>query len=222
MFNTNTKRREFEHSLLHFDKLERTQIDGVRHYITPIGTFKSVTTILGEKLDHSWLSLWKNRVGDAEVAKVSGIASRRGTAVHELCEKYLSNESNYKEKAMPFNLEMFSKIRPMLDANMGKIYGIESCLYSGLLKAAGTSDVIADYKGKLSIVDFKTSKRKKTLNDIEGYMIQVTAYAMMLEEMLKLAPSQIVILMAVDHEDPIEFVADPTDWKDKVTEIFTS
>lgn len=211
---------EFEHSLLDFKELERTEIDGVRHYITPVGTFKSVTTILGEKLDHSWLDIWKNRVGKVEVAKVSGIASRRGTAIHEICEKYLSNDPNYRNGAMPFNLDTFSKIKPMLDTNMGKIYGIESRLYSGLLKTAGTTDVIADYRGKLSIVDFKTSKRKKALEDIEGYMIQATAYAIMLEEMKGMAAKQIAILMAVDHDDPLEFIADPNDWKDRVLEVF--
>ena len=216
-------RREFLHSLLEFPQLERVEIDGVRHYVTPAGTFKSVTTILGENMDHSWLDEWKARVGEEEVAKVSGMAARRGTAVHELCEKYLMNDTQYKRGAMPVNLETFSKIRPFLDKNVGLIYGVEARLYSGTLKAAGTTDLIASYKGKKSIVDFKTSKKVKTHHDIPGYFIQATSYAMMLEELYPdyfPRVEQAVILMSVDHSDALEFVVKTDDWRERVTDIF--
>lgn len=222
MFSVN--RREFEHSLLHFSELDRIEIDGVRHYVTPVGTFKSVTTILGEKLDKTWLDQWKDRVGAAEVAKVSGIAARRGTAIHELCEKYLLNDPDYRRGAMPVNLETFSRIRPLLDAHVGIVYGIEARLYSGKLRAAGTTDLIAEYRGRVSIVDFKTSKRAKTREDIPGYFIQATAYAMMLEELYPdVFPSieQAAILMAVDHQESLEFVVDTADWRDAVLRVFS-
>ena len=217
-------RREFKHSLLDFPQLERVEEDGVRYYVTPAGKFKSVTTILGEKLDKTWLDQWKDRVGEAEVAKVSGIASRRGTAIHELCEKYLLNDLNYKRGAMPVNLETFSKIRPLLDAHVGTVYGIESRLYSGRLRAAGTTDLIAEYRGRISIVDFKTSKRVKMSEDIHGYFIQITAYAMMLEELYPdVFPkvTQAVILMAVDHEKSLEFLIDTDDWREAVARVFS-
>jgi hypothetical protein len=87
--------KKFVHNFIHVEQSPRVEIDGVRHYQTPAGTFKSVTTILGEKLDKSGLLAWKERVGEEEAARVSTQASRRGTAIHNLAEAYLMNDENW-------------------------------------------------------------------------------------------------------------------------------
>ena len=212
--------KKFVHNFIHVEQSPRVEIDGIRHYQTPAGTFKSVTTILGEKLDKSGLLAWKERVGEEEAAKVSTQAARRGTAIHNLAEAYLMNDENWKKGAMPVNLDTFSRIRPILDLNIGSIYGIEIPLYSGRLKAAGTCDLLAGFHGINSIIDFKTSKRIKKEEDIEGYFIQAACYSIMAEELTDLKFPQIVIIMSVDNEESLVFIKQRDDYVDRVLEVF--
>jgi genome maintenance exonuclease 1 len=117
-------------------------------------------------------------------------------------------------------VQTFSSIRSILDTNIGTIYGIEALLYSRLLQAAGTADLLAQYNGVNSIIDFKTSKRIKTEDQIEGYFIQTAAYSIMANEHSGVKFPQIVIIMAVDNEDPIVFVRRSRDYFLRVKEVF--
>ena len=210
----------FTHNLLTFPKLERIDTPNGRYYRTPDGDFKSVTNILGERLDHSALDAWKKRIGEIEAKKISQQASRRGTAIHNLAEQYLLNNKDYAKGAMPINVQTFNSIRSILDKNIGTIYGIEALLYSRLLKAAGTADLLGEYNGVNSIIDFKTSKRIKTENQIESYFIQTSAYSLMAAEHSNYNFPQIVIIMAVDNEDPLVFIKKARDYFPRVKEVF--
>jgi len=212
----------FEHNLLTFPKLTRVDGPNGRFYKTPDGDFKSVTTILSERLDHSAINAWKQRVGPEEANRVSQQASRRGTAIHNLAEQYLLNNKDYAKGAMPINVQTFSFIRSILDNNIGTIYGIEALLYSRLLKAAGTADLLAQYNGINSIIDFKTSKRIKTEDQIESYFIQTAAYSLMAAEHSNYNFPQIVILMMVDNEEPLIFIKKARDYFPRVKEVFIS
>jgi genome maintenance exonuclease 1 len=212
--------REFFHSFIDVPAIERVEIDGVRHYRTPDGDFKSVTTILGEKLDKSSLEIWRARVGEEEANKISTQAATRGTAIHALAESYLLNKPDWRRGAMPVNLDTFSRIRPILDRNVGSVYGIEVPLYSAALKAAGTGDLLAGYDGINSIIDFKTSRRVKEESYIKGYFLQATCYSLMAEELTGLKFPQIVIIIAVDHEEPQVFIKKRDEYVDEVMRIF--
>jgi len=72
---------------------------------------------------------------------------------------------------------------------------------------AGQVDLIAEYKGKLSIIDFKTSKKRKPEAWCEGYFIQESAYAFMFEERTGIRVPQLVTIIGVDDEpEPQVFV----------------
>ena len=71
---------------------------------------------------------------------------------------------------------------------------------------AGRVDCIGEFDGVLSVIDFKTSKRVKTREDIQDYFAQCTAYAMMYEELIGSSIDQIVIIMAVENSDPLIFI----------------
>ena len=214
-------RKIFEHEFYTPFRLERIVIDGVRHYATPDGKkYKSVTTILGEKTDKTALHEWRKKVGDAEANRISTQAANRGTAIHDIAEHYLLNNPNFPKGSMPANIDTFRKLRPLIDEHIGKIYGLEYYLYSHTLKTAGATDCIAEFDGVNSIIDFKTSKKLKKEEWIESYFLQATCYAMMVEERLPLVIPQIVILIAVDHEEPQVFVKPKSDYIKKVEEIF--
>jgi ATP-dependent exoDNAse (exonuclease V) beta subunit len=79
---------------------------------------------------------------------------------------------------------------------------------------AGTVDCIAEFDGKLSVIDFKTSKRKKSVGEISDYFMQCSAYAVAFEELTNIPISRLVILMAVDDEDPLLFIQRRDDYVD--------
>jgi genome maintenance exonuclease 1 len=205
------------------EKLERVEIEGKRHYITPEGAaYKSVTTILGEKLNKDGLEKWKKRVGEEEAKKVSLLAARRGTAVHDIAEKYLLNEEGWSRGAMPANVETFKMAKKVLDEHVDVVYGIELFLYSDELMTAGATDVVAEYDGIKSIIDFKTSKNVKTEAMIESYFLQATCYALMAEERYGIEVPQIVIIIMVDDApEPLVFRKDKSQYVDRVREIFS-
>jgi hypothetical protein len=210
----------FIHELLNLATLERTEKDGKRYYITPDGVFPSVTTVLGEKLDKSGLELWKAKVGVEKAEQISRQAATRGSAVHKLCEDYLMNDVIDSRKVMPFNMMTFNTIKPILDKNINKVYGVEAALYSKKLNTAGTSDLLAEYNGVNSIVDFKTSRKEKKEEWIQNYFLQATIYSMMAEELTNLKFPQIVIIISNDDYEVQTFIKNRDDYKDKVLELF--
>lgn len=217
----NTKRtKEFLHNFVNLEDLETTSVNDKRHYITPAGIFPSVTTVLSDKLDKTGLLEWKKRIGEEEAKKISTQAANRGTSIHNICENYLMNRQDYKKGVMPVNLDTFNKIKPYLDLYIGTVYGIEVPLWSSKLKTAGRTDLLAGYRGINSVVDFKTSKRLKKEEHIEGYFIQTTCYSMMAEELTPYKFPQIVVIVAVDHEDAQIFVKDRSEYESRVLQIF--
>jgi hypothetical protein len=186
----------------------------------------SVTTLLkfSNKFDNSSLNAWKKRVGKEEAAKVSNQAKRRGSAIHNLAEKYLNNEEAYAKGAMPFNLAAFRKLQKVLDENVICVYGIEFPLFSKKYKTAGRADLVAFWgkepHGEISIVDFKTSKRPKKEEDIQNYFVQAATYAALFEELCKCPISQIVVIVLVDHEEPQVFVRETSNYHHLVEKIF--
>lgn len=184
------------------DLLSNTNTDGKRYYTTPNGVkLPSVTTVLGAMKKQAIME-WRARVGEEEANRVSRKASGRGTNVHTLCEKYLNNESI--GTPMPDALEMFQSIKPYLN-NISDIHYQEQALWSEKVGMAGRVDCIGHYEGKLSVIDFKTSKKIKNRENILDYFWQTTAYALMYEELTGIPINNLVIIMAVENEKPLIF-----------------
>ena len=194
----------FTYNLFPEKKLRQITTEKERVYLAENGnTYTSVTTALGY-LSRKGINKWRARVGNAYANEVSSRASRFGTAVHNIAEKYLKGDQTWKN-AMPTSLEAFNTIKEFIDDNITEINGIELRMYSDTLKAAGTADCICVYNGKPSVVDFKTSSRIKSEDDILSYFLQSTAYSQMVYELYDVEIEQIVILMAVKDDVGIEF-----------------
>lgn len=205
----------FQHIHHDIDQLVRVDSPSGRVYQTPSGrSYPSVTSVLGI-LGKAEIHAWRARVGEEEANRISARAARRGTAIHSLCEDYLLNK---EVKPGPFDLESFKSISPYLD-KINNIHCLETKLYSDYLQVAGTVDCIAEYEGKLSIIDFKTSKRVKTRDDIHGYFMQTAAYAVMFEERTGIPVGRLVILMAVDDHETLVFKEKRDDWINSFIEL---
>lgn len=192
--------KKFSHApvVLDYDELNVNESSSGRMYVTPDGKkYPSITTVLGA-VNRDGILEWRKRVGEEEANRISRHAATRGTHLHNIVEKYLRNEyesANY----MPHVQALFNSIKPHLDSNLGDIVLQERALYSDHLGLAGRVDLVAQYKSKLSIVDFKTSNRVKGIHEIPNYFAQAAAYAIMFEERTCIPVPQIVIMMAVDN-----------------------
>jgi len=182
--------------------LSETFSDGSRFYKLPDGTkLPSVTTVIGATKRDA-IQAWRNRVGEEVANKISRKASGRGTAVHKLCENYLNNEEVVMN--MPDAFEMFLSIKPHLN-RINNIHYQEQTLWSTQLGMAGRVDCIGEFDGVLSVIDFKTSKKVKSHEDIQDYFWQTSAYALMYEELIGEPIHDLVIVMAVEDNVPIVF-----------------
>ena len=106
-------------------------------------------------------------------------AARRGKATHTLVEQYLKGEPQIIRDVLPVG--MFRLLKPYLD-QINNIHCLERIMYSHKLTLAGQVDCIAEYNGKLSVIDFKTANKERIDSWNESYYLQCTAYAIMYEE----------------------------------------
>ena len=191
---------ELKTHLYNFPKLER--IDGEpRLYVTPEGArLPSVTSVTGFTTKES-IQEWRNKVGEEMANRISRKASSRGTVVHNLTEKYILNDDGFDKackKALPDAMDLFRKMKSVLNENVTSIHALETQLWSDYLKVAGTVDCIGMYKGKLAVIDFKTSAKSKREDWIEHYFMQTSAYACAWYELTKEPINTLVVIVAND------------------------
>ena len=190
-----------------------------RKYSTPEGVkYPSITTVLSI-LSRDAIMAWRRRVGAEEANKISHRASTRGTAVHAIIEKYLNNDEDYREGYLPNIIDNFLTVKEVLDSRIGKIYAQEVPLYSDYLGVAGRVDCVAEFDGKPAIIDFKTSKRLKSLEQVESYFMQEAFYAIAWEERTQIPITQLVTIISVDGGECQVFVEHRDNWVKPLQEV---
>jgi len=203
---------------LGYDDLKAVTTEKGRRYETPDGNkLPSITTVLSI-LTEQGIREWRARVGEEEANKISAKASSRGTKVHAIIEDYINNVDQYQEKYLPNIVGNFMDVKPILDERIGDVYAQEAPLYSMHLGVAGRVDCVANFDGKLSIIDFKTARKPKRREWIENYFIQESAYAIMWEERTGMPITQLVTIIAVDDNPPQVFVEHRDTWAPKLVE----
>ncbi|NDC22846.1 MAG: hypothetical protein EBZ49_01770 [Proteobacteria bacterium] len=214
------RNKYFVHKPLPRLEIPRVEENGKRYYVTPNGDrYRSVTTILSQ-LSKQGIEEWRVRIGEEEATKITTKAATRGTKLHTMMEDYVANDEDFALNKMPTTTSLFLDIQPYVDKNVDEVYGIEYPLFSDRLRAAGTSDLICKYDGRVTILDYKTSSKRKRESWIENYFVQSTAYAIMVKERYDLDVEQIVILIAVADDLPQVFVKDPNEFASRTIEIF--
>ena len=114
---------------------------------------------------------------------------------------------------------MFNQTKE-ITSKLGDIYMLEGSMYSNDLEIAGRVDCIAEFAGKVSVIDFKTSTKRKVPSKIKGYFMQETAYAKMFEEMYGVPIERIVTIVAVEETGQSQlFVEEPDNWLDQFMDL---
>ena len=183
--------------------LNTVTVEGKRYYETPTGgRYPSITTVISNNSKkQAGLAKWRNRVGKDKASQITTRSTKRGTKYHSIVEDYLNNKlDREKGKDHPLSWLMFDTSIKSLD-NINNIYLQEAALYSDVLQIAGRVDCIAEYEGKLSVVDFKTSAKPKPEYQLYDYYVQETAYACCFKELYGLNAEQLVTLISCENGD---------------------
>jgi hypothetical protein len=199
--------KTFVHKPIEFNgALKELSVDGKRLYETPEGVFPSVTTVVGFQ-KQKFFAEWRNK-NPEESKRVTS----RGTKFHSIIEQYLKNEQIDFDNLHSNFKSLFSILRPELD-KIDNIIALETPLWSKTLGLAGRTDCIAEYDGKLSIIDFKASTKEKRARDIDNYFAQACAYALMFQERTGIIVDNFAILIACEdglrqvfQDRPIKYV----------------
>lgn len=214
----NSMDKRFRHCFLEEYRAYNVDSDDGRYYVTPDGNFPSVTTFLSSlDTDKTWLDKWAEKLGGKDKAEIElNRCADRGTGVHLALENLLKNEPNPEVHAGDYKF-MYRQIQTVMNIHVDDVYGLETPLWSNTLGLAGRVDCIAKYKGRIAIIDFKTSTNPKRVDWITNYFLQTSCYAIMLQERYGIKAEQLVIVVGVEKPDKNGseaqvFVRDPKDF----------
>lgn len=204
------------HTFSDKDPSKQIAKEGKHFYKNPQGVeYQSVTAMIGKTSDKTGLEIWKRNVGESVAKHIFQTAGKIGTAVHSAIESYLVNDFKLPKELLVKG--HFEQIKPLVE----KIDNIRACeigLYSDNMKLGGMADCIAEHNGVLSVIDFKTSRKKKyeTMEQLQGYFIQATCYALMWEELTGERVERIVIMITCESGDVQEFVKNPSNYTENL------
>ena len=159
-------------------QVSRNTDQGSRTYDVDGTKLPSVTTILAQTKDQSYLDRWKAKVGHEEAERIKNLSSKRGTSMHKFIEKHITGVgyddlTKIGRQAKP----MAQKIIDVGLTPVSEYYGSEvSLYYPGLF--AGSTDLVCMHNGKETIADFKQANKPKREEWIEDYKLQIAAYSM--------------------------------------------
>ena len=210
------KKKTFKHKepAIVLEDLTTSESDSGRWYNSPIGSLPSVTTVTGWKKSR-FFAKWRK-----DNPEESRRVCSRGNRLHKVIEDYLNNEfdpeamigEGVASLAPPIQnvMELFAQLKPELD-KIDNIHALEVPLWSEAMMLAGRVDCVAEYDGKLSIIDFKGSTRAKSKSDVKNYFMQATAYAVAWQERTGQAIDNFAILMATEEGINQVFQGNPMD-----------
>ena len=183
-----------------YPRSTREAIAGLRHYTVDGQEEKlpSVTTVLGQtqpKEKRESLDRWRQKVGLREAEKITRDAAIRGTAMHKYLEDLILGQRSLD--LTPLGQEATTMAEIIVDRGLNdcsEIYGTEAVLYyPGLY--AGSCDLVAKYKDKVSIIDFKQTNKPKQREWIGDYFLQMGAYGMAHDAVYGTTIEQGIIMM---------------------------
>ena len=181
-----------------------------RGYETPCGRLPSVTTIIKETAPQESkdrLEAWLARPG---ARQESAAACRRGSWVHQQIENHLGGLP--VENHLAFG-GYYRNIIGWIEQNVVEPIAMEKPIFhpAGF---SGTFDCLAYCSEWMepTLIDWKTSKRKRSADLVDGYMDQLGAYSLGIKHTYDIEPTKAVLAIArptgtepdiwvVDHDE---------------------
>lgn len=216
------------------ETIERVEVNGLRHYQVKrddviVGTYPSMTTILGETKDKSGIDRWRDRVGHEEADRISHLSMNRGTILHRLIELYkatkgtpderlleLKDIASTDEECTQFNEDdmgavwleagwiMFMKFWNNPEETFDRIEEVlaaEKFIWSER-GFAGTLDNVSRTNDRgVLIIDYKNSRKPKRDEWIEDYFLQVAGYSVAYYERTGIVPEGCEVWISNEIDD---------------------
>ena len=216
------------------ETIERVEVNGLRHYQVKrddviVGTYPSMTTILGETKDKSGIDRWRDRVGHVEADRISHLSMNRGTILHRLIELYkatkgtpderlleLKDIASTDEECTQFNEDdmgavwleagwiMFMKFWNNPEETFDRIEEVlaaEKFIWSER-GFAGTLDNVSRTNDRgVLIIDYKNSRKPKRDEWIEDYFLQVAGYSVAYYERTGIVPEGCEVWISNEIDD---------------------
>ena len=163
-----------------YKQYTRDDDHGPRTYAVKDKKVPSVTTILSatqSEEKRKSLDAWRARVGYQEAQRITQQAATRGTEMHYVLENYIKGEGYFNLSKDGAHARMMA--HTIIDnlEPLKIIYGSEvSLAYED--QWAGSTDLVANYKDRPYIVDFKQSNKLKREEWVEDYYYQLAAYSL--------------------------------------------
>src|SRR6056300_1676051 len=165
-----------------YEKYSRETDEETGSRLYQVGEYNvpSVTTILSKTQSEDKrksLDRWRERVGYQEAARITQKAATRGTEMHYVLEQYINGIGylSLSEKGTEARLMAHEIVKGLPE--LTKVYCCEvSLAYED--RWAGSTDLVCEYKGKPTILDFKQSNTPKREEWIEDYYYQIAAYSL--------------------------------------------
>ncbi len=185
-----------------YKPLERIDRPDGRKYLVNGQELSSVTTILSATKDMTYLTEWRNAVGETEANRIVTESSNLGSNIHNILEDYVRGK---EMRGQYMALTLAKLIIKKGLCNVDEIWGAEVSLYSeGLF--AGTTDLVGLHNGIPAIMDYKNSRQEKTKEMIEDYFMQLAAYSIAHNEMFGTNIKKGVIMMVTRAGKYLEFI----------------
>ena len=185
-------------------------INGIRHHVTPIGNLPGVTSVLKEtKSKYSKMAIekWVRKVGQEVSEAILKNSVTRGNQLHATIEAFLLDQT--PEKLNREAMGLWKLVRPLIEdikENSSYISVEQPTWHSD--SYAGTPDLVCEYKGKLTVFDWKNSRKPKKRSYIKDYLMQAAAYSKSYEQTYGGRVEQAIIVCAVFPDRYLE-LTDP-------------
>ena len=190
-----------------YRSLNRSLVNGSRHYIIDQHKLPSVSTILSEtksEEDKAALAAWKARIGAKEAQNITSSAAANGTKMHSILESYLRGRENLELLEFEEESDLAQKMADLIitegiEGKVNEIHGVECNLFYDDPKGfAGTADLVATYESQLSICDFKQKNTimKESYSSLGEYYTQIAGYSLAHDKVHGSTITQGVILLA--------------------------
>lgn len=182
--------------------------------------FQSISMVLEKTMKQSkrdGLQYWRNM----EPAHKYIMEHSRdiGHQTHAILDMYWKDPEHFSlENFDLLPMAHFANIQPLLKQKITNIREVEQALVSKQLGLAGTCDLIADYDGVLSIIDYKTKRTRQQNHKLYDYYLQTACYAMMYHEMTGQKIEQLVIIISGEKHTIQDFTKKVNDYVEPLLE----
>lgn len=214
-----------------------TSAEGGHLYPTPDGTFTSITTQLGAtkpERDRLGLEAWRLREGAEAADRIRDNAAKRGSVIHKYCEACYDYDANPHDIRVQIRLgearaavvdtwgdvalTMAKRLAAAARKHVQAVWAQEVPLWHPELRCAGRADGGGIVAGRLTIYDYKTSRKPKKAEWITDYFLQTSFYALAHNRLFNTTIEDVLILITVENAETQVFTGKVADYEAQLRE----